>query len=499
MKLMTLLLALASPWGIYQSSDYRLTAVPAGTPEDDIAGSKQLTVSSIGLVAQVCFTGVAKVSGSRTRDWISEIIARTPQPLDIDRVVAEVVARGTEAIRALPLHLKMLTILVAIVKRDEKPRLVMISNIYRFDGLRRDQPLANLEVYSLRPSRPSVFVFGFDPAVSRSDRKFLESQLRVDCESKVILDSLASVNGHAARNPLSRGMISEGCMASSLLADGRSSAINYGEVEGIPDSFFGNINISEFVRTHFKAAPGKQITLRQSAGISGSTKGAPELLPEGEPRILHFSTPTSSMNGIANTFAGPFDKLIIGGLTGSVLIRKNEWTSAVINTVGFEAGQTTQDEKGFRLFSGLQITNLPTVEGAQAGSWDYTFDVLVERTVHTLNFRRMSMAFRSVNCKQPLPILGPTEELVMAAPKDPLTLSANPEHGVVTGVIEAQFLLRDFPELGPTITSDSITVRLPSGEEARLPIPIRTRTEIGRNEPCPCGSGKKYKKCHGRQ
>jgi hypothetical protein len=26
----------------------------------------------------------------------------------------------------------------------------------------------------------------------------------------------------------------------------------------------------------------------------------------------------------------------------------------------------------------------------------------------------------------------------------------------------------------------------------------RTRHKIGRNEPCPCGSGKKYKKCHGR-
>jgi len=28
--------------------------------------------------------------------------------------------------------------------------------------------------------------------------------------------------------------------------------------------------------------------------------------------------------------------------------------------------------------------------------------------------------------------------------------------------------------------------------------PIRnTQPKIGRNEPCPCGSGKKYKKCHG--
>ncbi|PCI07422.1 MAG: hypothetical protein COB77_04715 [Gammaproteobacteria bacterium] len=26
---------------------------------------------------------------------------------------------------------------------------------------------------------------------------------------------------------------------------------------------------------------------------------------------------------------------------------------------------------------------------------------------------------------------------------------------------------------------------------------VHTKTKIGRNEPCPCGSGKKYKKCCG--
>ncbi len=26
---------------------------------------------------------------------------------------------------------------------------------------------------------------------------------------------------------------------------------------------------------------------------------------------------------------------------------------------------------------------------------------------------------------------------------------------------------------------------------------VRTERKVGRNEPCPCGSGKKYKKCHG--
>ncbi|MEO6952594.1 MAG: SEC-C metal-binding domain-containing protein [Polyangia bacterium] len=26
---------------------------------------------------------------------------------------------------------------------------------------------------------------------------------------------------------------------------------------------------------------------------------------------------------------------------------------------------------------------------------------------------------------------------------------------------------------------------------------VREAAKIGRNEPCPCGSGKKFKKCHG--
>ena len=27
---------------------------------------------------------------------------------------------------------------------------------------------------------------------------------------------------------------------------------------------------------------------------------------------------------------------------------------------------------------------------------------------------------------------------------------------------------------------------------------VRTGPKVGRNDPCPCGSGKKYKNCHGR-
>ena len=27
---------------------------------------------------------------------------------------------------------------------------------------------------------------------------------------------------------------------------------------------------------------------------------------------------------------------------------------------------------------------------------------------------------------------------------------------------------------------------------------VRTQPKVGRNDPCPCGSGRKYKKCHGK-
>ena len=36
------------------------------------------------------------------------------------------------------------------------------------------------------------------------------------------------------------------------------------------------------------------------------------------------------------------------------------------------------------------------------------------------------------------------------------------------------------------------------GEEQQKQEPVTVEDEPGRNDPCPCGSGKKYKKCHGR-
>ena len=39
--------------------------------------------------------------------------------------------------------------------------------------------------------------------------------------------------------------------------------------------------------------------------------------------------------------------------------------------------------------------------------------------------------------------------------------------------------------------------RMAGSGSAEAPAQRRTGDKVGRNDPCPCGSGKKYKKCHG--
>ena len=41
--------------------------------------------------------------------------------------------------------------------------------------------------------------------------------------------------------------------------------------------------------------------------------------------------------------------------------------------------------------------------------------------------------------------------------------------------------------------------RAGGGADGNQPSQRRTGEKVGRNDPCPCGSGKKYKKCHGAE
>ena len=54
----------------------------------------------------------------------------------------------------------------------------------------------------------------------------------------------------------------------------------------------------------------------------------------------------------------------------------------------------------------------------------------------------------------------------------------------------------EIPEYTSGGRSDSGAATL-APPKPKVTQPIRTEKKIGRNDPCPCGSGKKYKQCHG--
>ena len=49
------------------------------------------------------------------------------------------------------------------------------------------------------------------------------------------------------------------------------------------------------------------------------------------------------------------------------------------------------------------------------------------------------------------------------------------------------------------LTLERLNMSLEDGKEKAKKQPIVKGDKVGRNDPCPCGSGKKYKNCHGKE
>jgi preprotein translocase subunit SecA len=57
---------------------------------------------------------------------------------------------------------------------------------------------------------------------------------------------------------------------------------------------------------------------------------------------------------------------------------------------------------------------------------------------------------------------------------------------------------REAPQPAPAVQTPS-RLTLNRGDEPVTQKTVhRDHDKVGRNDPCPCGSGKKYKKCHGK-
>jgi uncharacterized protein YecA (UPF0149 family) len=74
----------------------------------------------------------------------------------------------------------------------------------------------------------------------------------------------------------------------------------------------------------------------------------------------------------------------------------------------------------------------------------------------------------------------------------------NAEKMCDANISQAKSLLKKYPQLRYEYSMSDYDYMESDEDEAAEVEPVRTEPKIGRNEPCPCGSGKKYKKCCGK-
>jgi preprotein translocase subunit SecA len=84
-------------------------------------------------------------------------------------------------------------------------------------------------------------------------------------------------------------------------------------------------------------------------------------------------------------------------------------------------------------------------------------------------------------------------QAVEPAPPDPRTLKF--QHAAAPSITEAP--APPPPEPRPSAQQPSVGMR-PQAAAEPIEQYVRDAPKVGRNDPCPCGSGKKFKQCHGR-
>ncbi|HEY8483715.1 MAG TPA: preprotein translocase subunit SecA [Longimicrobiales bacterium] len=135
-------------------------------------------------------------------------------------------------------------------------------------------------------------------------------------------------------------------------------------------------------------------------------------------------------------------------------------------------------------------------------AYDMFVDLMkdIRKSVASMVFRIQLQVPRPAPAPRRLVLSGPAdtpETGVVAGQAAPTRLGVEEELEPVAAAIAGTRGLRA-PAVAAARELDVRRLRASHGEEeARSPRPVTSERAIGRNDPCPCGSGKKYKKCHG--
>lgn len=437
---MTLLITVANSRGVHLSSDYRLS--DAGRSVQTQNGAKQLSASGQEWTAQISFTGVARDGrGYDTRQWLIDALVSVGTDSSFDEVIAAITSRGNIALATVQSYDKRLTVLVGAVVRS-RIRLWLISNWETPTAAPATTPQAALEAIEVDTARGRLLVNGFAGALPAWARKRLSRLHTEGAAPETLRDAMARANRTAAANAIH--YISEECWVQSLMASGHSAGKNYGAIAGSPSSIVGGIDLGQFIASEFPAAPGKQLTLLSSVGAQG--RGTPAPTEVGEPRQIRFSSPSNRLALTAQQGQGRFAQITVDGLIGELVVAKNAWSNAVLAKITIELEEDTA--KWPRPFQRKRVPLkcVPVVDGGSPRRWDYSLDIRWDCRSLEVDIAQTSVALRSPNLPAPMPVLGATEELVMVAPTSTLSMTATVGRPRAEGVIEARFLLREFPE-----------------------------------------------------
>ena len=112
---------------------------------------------------------------------------------------------------------------------------------------------------------------------------------------------------------------------------------------------------------------------------------------------------------------------------------------------------------------------------------------LFEGMLNRLNVKAMSILMRGqIYIPQPRP------EEPQSAPEQPEVKRAMPERPTDYSKYKTN---KD--EMAASAEAQRAAASGPQGPQQNRPAPVKSAPKINRNAPCPCGSGKKYKNCHG--
>ena len=165
---MTLILTVAKPGGVYQSSDHQLTEWGTNIPVTDLAGPKQLSASFRSFRLVIAFTGVATWkttvgSSLRTVNHLRSWLAQIRNPVDFQTICEKFRSNAQKSYGTKG----GLTLVLGCVSLNEPPK---VAEIFNTNWVGKPPLLHDFKITIRNARRPFPLISGRRDCVCLSDR-----------------------------------------------------------------------------------------------------------------------------------------------------------------------------------------------------------------------------------------------------------------------------------------------------------------------------------------